>query len=144
MLKAINMCEQKETEQDSLTRKQAAAIAFVLSSRSISEGLKLAKVSRGRWYEWLKDPGFKAVYEQRRASLLDDAIHALRTSLTKAVDALDDLLDRRHESPATRLRAATSIIEIVTNSDINSEIIKRIEVLEMASTTSDPSRSPNK
>jgi len=124
---------QDRTETDriaKLTAKQEKTILCVLSSRSVVEGLKQAKVSRSRWYEWLSDPAFKAAYEKRRESLLDDAMHALRTSLTRAVKVLDELMTQASAHPATKLRAALSVIELVIQADVNADILKRLEALE--------------
>lgn len=129
MLRAVR----NDTEGNALvklTMKQERAVVAVLSSRSVEEGLARAKISKSQWYRWLSDPGFKKAFEERRRALMDDVVHALRASLGKAVRVLDGLLDQAVLHPATRLRTALSIIEIVQNADINADILKRIEALE--------------
>lgn len=129
MLKAVRNGTEGETLAK-LTMKQERSIAAVLSSRTVEEGIARAKISKTQWYRWLSDPGFKAAFEKRRHGLLDDALHTLRASLTKAVGVLDGIMDQNYQHPATRLRAALSVIEIVTNADMTADLLKRIEAIE--------------
>jgi hypothetical protein len=105
----------------------------VLSARTVEEGVKAARISKNQWYVWLKQPRFRAEFDQLKATLFDDAISRLRACLMKAVEALEELCDRKMMvNPPTRLKAAVAIIEIVSKADVESDLQRRIEALEQA------------
>jgi len=123
----------KDDSSDKLTLKQERAIVSVLSSRTLEEGLRTAKISRNQWFVWYRKPFFRAEFDKHKTSLFDDAISRLRGSLTKAVEALEELCEKNiMVNPPTRLKAAIAIIEIVSKADIESDIVRRIEALEQA------------
>ncbi len=123
----------KDDDLGNLTLKQQRAIVAVLSSRTLEEGLRTAKISRNQWFVWYRKPFFRAELDRRKASLFDDAISRLRVSLTKAVDALEELSEKDvMVNPPTRLKAAIAIIEIVAKADVESDLQRRIEALEQA------------
>ena len=55
--------KQNETKTQNaltLTARQLKAIPFVVSSPTYTEAIEKARVSRKTFYEWLKQPEFKA------------------------------------------------------------------------------------
>ena len=71
----------KVTEMPKLTARQQKTIPFIVSSPTYTEGIKRAKISRKAFYEWLKQPEFKAELDLQR----------------KAVEALVGLLDTKDQ-----------------------------------------------
>lgn len=127
----LNMTKHDGPEK--LTLKQERAIVSVLSSRTIEEGLKAVRISKNQWYIWLRKPHFRAEFDKRKTGLFDEAISRLRGSLTKAVEALEELCSKgMMMNPPTRLKAAIAIIDIVSKADIESDLQRRIEALEQA------------
>lgn len=123
----------KGDDSGNLTLKQRRAITCVLSARTVEEGVKAARISKNQWYVWLKQPRFRAEFDQLKATLFDDAISRLRACLMRAVEALEELCDRKMMvNPPTRLKAAVAIIEIVSKADVESDLQRRIEALEQA------------
>lgn len=111
-----------------LTEKQKKAIPLILEAPSISEGCRKAGISRVCFYEWLKDPVFKAAFARQRQELVDLALHELKTSASEAVGVLRGLLKAEGES--IRLRTAQAILENVLKSIELENIEKRVEELE--------------
>jgi transposase len=76
------------------TARQVKAIAFVVSSSTYSEAIEKAGVSRKTFYEWLKEPQFKAEIDRQRSEIIAEAFSKLSQSLTKAVETLVGLLNQ--------------------------------------------------
>lgn len=123
----------KEDDLEKLTVKQQRAIVSVLSSRTLEEALRTARISRNQWFVWFRKPFFRAEFDKRKTALFDEAISRLRGSMTKAVEALEELCEKNiMVNPPTRLKAAIAIIEIVSKADVESDLQRRIEALEQA------------
>lgn len=99
-----------KTEQN-LTNKQLKAIPVVLGARSISEGVKKARISKTTFYQWLKNPIFKAEFSKQRFEVIDLALHELKASTGEAAMVLRGLLKSKNES--IQLRASLGILEHV-------------------------------
>jgi len=116
-----------ETGQN-LTRKQLKAIPLILEAKSITKGVKKACISKTTFYEWLKNPEFKAELSRQRQELVDLALHELKISTSEAVGVLRELLKAKGEN--VRLRTAQTILDNVLKSIELENIEKRIEELE--------------
>ena len=111
-----------------LTTLQRKAIPIILASKTISEGVKKAGIKRETFYQWIRDPGFKAEFIQQRQEIIDLALHELKTSASEAVSVLRELLQA--EGEGVRLRTAQAILENVLKSIEIENLEKRIEELE--------------
>jgi hypothetical protein len=111
-----------------LTRNQLRAIPSILGSKSITGGVKKAGISKTTFYEWLKNPDFKAEFVRQRQELVDLALHGLKASTGEAVKVLRELLNAEGES--VRLRTAQAILDNVLKSIEMENIEKRLEELE--------------
>ncbi len=117
-----------EKEQN-LTEKQRTVITKVIGSRTITDGLRKAGVSRTTFYDWLRDDDFKQEIERQRREVTKQAFDDLRAGLTEAITVLRALLQSKEES--IKLRAATTIVENVLKSIELTEIEDRICRLEV-------------
>lgn len=111
-----------------LTKNQLKVIPLILETKSITEGVKKAGISKTTFYEWLKAPVFKAEFVRQRQELVDLALHELKTSASEAVKVLRELL--KAEGEGVRLRTAQAILENVLKSIELENIEKRLETLE--------------
>ena len=118
------MTEKKE----GLTILQRKAIPIILTSKTISEGVKKAGIKRETFYQWIRDPEFKAEFAGQRQEIIDLALHELKTSASEAVTVLRELL--KAEGEGVRLRTAQAILENVLKSIEIENLEKRIEELE--------------
>lgn len=114
--------------QKCLTTRQRKAIPVILASRTITEGVTKAGVTRETFYQWIKDPEFKAEFTGQRQQIIDLALHELKTSTSEAVSVLRGLLKAEGES--VRLRTAQAILENVFKSIEIENIEMRLEALE--------------
>lgn len=114
--------------QKSLTTRQRKAIPVILASRTITEGVKKAGVKRETFYQWIRDPEFKAEFTRQRQEIIDFAMHELKASASEAVTVLRGLLSA--ESEGVRLRAALGMLDQI-GKFIELEALEcRIEALE--------------
>ena len=114
--------------QEGLTTLQLKAIPIILASKNITEGVKKAGIKRETYYQWIREPEFKAEFTRQRREVIDLALHDLKTSASEAVSVLRGLLKAEGES--VRFRAAQAILDNVIKSIEIENIEKRLDVLE--------------
>jgi transposase-like protein len=82
---------------EKMERSKQHAIPFLVKCKSHAEAAREIGVSEKQIYEWLKDPEFKAEIERQRNELTEFAINILRTNVSKAAQALADLVSSENE-----------------------------------------------
>jgi phage terminase small subunit len=123
--------KQKETINQNaiaLTARQLKAIPFVVSSPTYTEAIQKARVSRKTFYEWLKQPEFKAEIDRQRNEITAEAFGKLSQSLTKAVENLVKLLD--HADDRLKRLACKDVIEYILEHKAIDDLENRIEAIE--------------
>ena len=126
------MTEPNESQQNivkmPLTDRQLKVIPIIVTSPTYSEGCKKARLNRTTFYEWLKNPEFKAELDRKREEIATEAFGVLSQSLTKAVETLVGLLDNADD----RLKrlAAKDIIDFIVRHKENEELEERIAAIE--------------
>ena len=114
--------------EHNLTKNQLKAIPLILEARTITNGAKKAGISKTTFYEWLKNPRFKAELISQRQEIIELALHELKASASEAVTALRDLL--KAEGETVRLRTALGILEHIGKFMELEQLEGRIEELE--------------
>jgi hypothetical protein len=71
-----------------LIDRQSKAIPIIVANHTISQGAERAGIERCTYYDWLKEPEFKAELDRQRDDITAEAFGALTQSLTKAVETL--------------------------------------------------------
>lgn len=126
------MTENNETQQNSgepqLTDRQLKAIPIIVASPTYTQACEKAQLNRTTFYEWLKDPQFKAELDRQREEIASEAFGVLSQSLTKAVETLVSLLDNADD----RLKRLTAkdIIDFIIRHKENEELGQRIAEIE--------------
>jgi hypothetical protein len=115
-------------EETKLTDRQLKAIPFIVSRSTYTEGCKKAKINKTTLYKWLKDPQFKAELDSQRDAVASEAFGVLSQSLTKAVETLVALLDKKDD----RLKRLTAkdIIDFIIRHKENEDLDKRLTEVE--------------
>jgi predicted DNA-binding protein YlxM (UPF0122 family) len=80
-----------------LTNRQLLTINHIVSSSTIEEASQKAEVSRGTIYNWLKDDEFCRELKRQRDEVIEEALNFLKTSVTRAVGELINLIDAKKE-----------------------------------------------
>ena len=126
------MTELNESQQNAgqthLTDRQLKAIPVIVANPTYTQGCKKAKVNSTAFYEWLKDPEFRAEIDRQRENIAAEAFAMLTQGLTKAVDTLVGLLDNTDD----RLKRliAKDIIDFIIRHKENEELEQRIAAIE--------------
>ncbi len=119
---------QQNTEKTKLTDRQLKAIPVIVTSPTYTEGCEKAKLNRTTFYEWLKNPEFKAELDRQRDEVAAEAFGVLSQGLTKAVEALVGLLDNT-DNRLKRL-AAKDIIDFIIRHKENEDLDERLTEVE--------------
>ncbi len=122
------MKKEADNNRQNPTDRRFRVIPVILAAKNISEGVKAAKISRDTFYEYLKDPAFKAEFVKQRREIVDLALHELKAAAGEAVAVLRKLLTARHE--VIRLRTALGILEHISKFIQHEELEQRITELE--------------
>ena len=115
-------------KKEGLNNLQRKAIPIILASKTISEGVKKAGIKRETFYQWIRDPEFKAEFTGQRQEIIDLALHELKTSASDAVSVLRELLQA--EGEGVRLRTALGILEHIGKFVEFEKLEGRVETLE--------------
>ena len=114
--------------KNSLTDKQLRTITVILETRTYEEAIEKAKISRGTFYDWLKEEPFKAELARQRAEITDEALDTLKGACSEAVNELRSLI--KDNSPSIRLRASQAIIDYNFKVKEIEDIEQRVEKIE--------------
>lgn len=112
-----------------LSARQRKALPFFISTAHCEEACKKAGISRNCFYEWLKQPKFKAVLENLRNEVVQDAIAHLKINSTKAAETLISLTART-DNPSVQRAAANDILNHVMKFKEVMEIEQRLNEIE--------------
>ena len=123
------MTKPDKNEAQSLTEKQIKSIPHIVASKDYGEGCRKARISRNTFYEWLKDPHFKAELQKQRDFIIDEALAVLKANITKAVDTLVSLLSST-DSDALKRHICNDIIKYTLKTKELEELESRLSDLE--------------
>ena len=76
-----------------LTARQIKFLPTLLANPTYTAACRKGHVSRDTLYEWLRQPQFKAELDRQRNELVAQGFALLSQSVSKAIEALVDLLD---------------------------------------------------
>jgi hypothetical protein len=113
-----------------LTLRQQKGLACLIAEPSLEAAAKRSHISRQTLYEWLREPDFKAAYEQMQQEIFAEGINTLKASLQEGVQALREEMKNKDATPANRIAAATKLIELSLKAREHFELHERMEQLE--------------
>ena len=123
------MTKSDKNKGQNLTERQVKAIPHLVASSTYEKGCRKARISRNTFYEWLKDPVFKAELKRQRDTVIEEALETLKSSMTNAVKVLLDLLDTTKNEYLKR-NVAKDIIGYVIKAKEIEDLDKRITEIE--------------
>jgi hypothetical protein len=115
---------------EKLTRKQEAAILALLSTRTVEEAARAAHVNPRTLYRWQKEPEFDAAYRAAKRMSFGQSIARLHYLSSAAVSTLGKVMLDAATPPATKVRAADSILNHTIKAIEIEEIGARLSELE--------------
>lgn len=114
----------KKKEKDELI------LAALISNPTTKAASEVCGISCTQIYERLKDPVFKAKYDEARLTMLEECTANLQKRISGAIEGIWDIADGFNTSDQTRLNAYTAIIRESVRLTDQVEILKRINDLE--------------
>ena len=115
-----------------LSRKQREAIAALLSQPKVDDAARVAGVPIRTLYRWMKEPVFDAGYREARRTAFGQYSARLQHMSAAAVTVLGKVMADPNAPAASRVRAASCILERAAQAIEIEEIEARLNALEAA------------
>ena len=95
-------------------RKKEQAIVALLSQRTVEEAARAIDVVPNTLLRWMKEPEFDSAYRAAKRAAFGQSIARLHHLSSAAVTTLGKVMLEPGTPPATRVRAADSILDHTT------------------------------
>jgi transposase-like protein len=118
-----------------LGRKQEAAIAALLSQRTVEDAARVAGIGARTLFRWLELREFREAYLQARRQAFGQASARLQQATGAAVSVLLTLMLDANAPAASRVRAAHSVLDLAAKALELEDIELRLRHLEEVSAT---------
>ena len=113
-------------------RKKEAAVAALLTARNNEEAAQSVGIGPATLRRWQKEPEFKAAYRAAKKAAFGQSIARLHQLSSAAVSVLGKVMVDSSTPPATRVRAADSILNHTIKAIEIEDIEARVVALEEA------------
>ncbi len=113
-------------------RKKEEAVVALLTHRTIEEAARAVGISTKTLLRWQKEPEFDAAFRTAKRAAFGQSIARLHQLSSAAVSTLGKVMLDSATPPATRVRAADSILDHTTKAIEIEEIEARVAALEAA------------
>ncbi len=113
-------------------RKKEDAIVALLTTRTVEEAARVIGVSTKTLLRWMKEPEFDTAYRAAKRAAFGQSIARLHHLSSAAVSTLGKVMLEPGTPPATRVRAADSVLNHTIKAIENEDIEARVSALERA------------
>lgn len=113
-------------------RKKEEAIVALLTHRTIEEAARSLNIATKTLLRWMKEPEFDAAYRAAKRASFAQSIARLHHLSSAAVSTIGKIMLDATTPPATRVRAADSILDHTTKAIEIEDIDARLRQLEEA------------
>ena len=128
----VRRCPQMTGHGAKFGRKWEEAIIALLTTRSIEEAARAVNVSAKTLLRWQKEPEFDAAYLAGKRAAFGQSIARLHYLSSAAVSTLGKVMLDAATPPATKVRAADSILDHTAKAIELEDIQARLAELERA------------
>jgi transposase-like protein len=132
-----NVEERMANRKNKLGRKKEAAVQALLSQRNTEEAARAIGVVPRTLYRWLQEPDFCAAYREAKRAAFSQAIARVQTMTAPAISTLGKVMVDPAAPAASRVRAATSIVEFAAKAIEIEDLEARLKALEEAAKDSE-------
>jgi hypothetical protein len=115
---------------EELTRKQQHAILALLSNRSVEDAARACHTPVRTIFRWLKDPEFDSAYRAAKKAAFGQGIARLHHLTSAAVSTLGKVMLDAGTPPATKVRAADTILNHTVRAIEMEDLEARLAELE--------------
>jgi len=120
-------------QNGTLSTRQRAGIAALLSERTLTDAASKAGVNRHTLTRWLRDTHFRDAVRAAQDAALADAVRRFAGGMGNAQDALQAVMNDAQAPPGVRVRAAQVWLEQECKAREMHELTERIAALEQQS-----------
>jgi len=113
-------------------RKKEAAIAALLTQRTVEDAARSIDIAPATLRRWQKEPEFDAAYREAKRAAFGQSIARPHHLCSAAVSTLGKVMLDAATPPATKVRAADSILNHTTKAIETEDILARVAALEEA------------
>ena len=113
-------------------RKKEDAIVALLTHRTLEEAARALGVATKTLLRWMKEPEFDAAYRAAKRAAFGQSIARLHHLASAAVSTLGKVILDSATPPATKVRAADSILNHTIKAIETEDIDARLRELEAA------------
>ena len=121
-------------------RKKEEAIAALLFQRNVEEAARSVGIDRNTLLRWMKIPEFDAAYREAKRAAFSQSVARLHQMASAAVTTLGKVMVDPKTPPATKVRAADSVLNHTAKAIELEDIEARVSELERAAEESKPDR----
>jgi hypothetical protein len=112
------------------SRKYEQAIVALLQHPTIGEAASAIGISEATLWRWLQLAEFQARYREARRLAVNQAIAQVQRITAPAVTTLDGVMTSKTASPASRVAAARTVVEMALRAVELDDIEARVAALE--------------
>ena len=109
--------EPSDDDSVALTHRQITALPYLVASPTVTEGARLAGISRRTVHRWMEDDDFRDQFERFRDEALSLAQVELKGLTLKGTGVLAEML----EDPSSNIRLRAAQIAIAMGVKINQQ-----------------------
>ena len=120
-------------------RKQEAAIAALMTHRSVEDAARAAGIGVSTLLRWLKIPEFAAAYRKARRAVVSQATARLQQNSGAAVSTILKIMVDLNAAASSRLRAAERVLDYAQSGMETEDLEVRVSDLERAADLSNSS-----
>lgn len=102
----------------------------MLSCQTVREASKTCGVSETQIYTRLREPEFRARYDEARRELLENATKSLQARTGGAVDTMWEICQNEANPPQVRLNASEAILRNSLRFTECTDVLKQLQELE--------------
>ena len=92
-------------------RKREEAIAALLTQRNVEDASRAVGIGVSTLLRWMKEPEFEAAYREARRAAFGQSVARLQQASSAAVSTLLKVMVDPATPPATKVRAADSVLD---------------------------------
>src|SRR5579864_8282463 len=116
-------------------RKKEQAIVALLSHRTIEEAARAIEIVPNTLLRWMEEPEFDAAYRAAKRAAFGQSIARLHYLSSAAVSTIGKVMLDASTPPATKVRAADSILNHTSKAIEIEDVEARVAALEKAAET---------
>ncbi|HBQ26326.1 MAG TPA: hypothetical protein DD791_08030 [Syntrophomonas sp.] len=126
------MTGKKNGHGEKQSRKRELLICALLTEPTVQEAAAKVKIGTTTAFRWLQEPDFQREYQEARKQAVSQAIAQLQQATTHAVATLVEIMSDQEATPASRVSAAKTVLEMSMKAIELDDLANRIERLEQA------------